>query len=210
MNPERLMADRALTILPPPGVHLKLMPTEYESDADLRDTLPPSPETEPPPALSIMPSDTLKQLPGFDENQFLHVALAAAADAAHEIRESRKDSDIGKLLDRQTERILKETSADYNSLRSCIRGLQESVDALVTRVGNTEHALDEGTKRFEAIEDEMQAMRSQMARLEQLRPHLDRLEEMLRVMKLKEGNNVTAEAAAPSGKQPAVTEDPIG
>src|SRR4051812_30455601 len=201
------MASRALSaiILPPPGVQLKLMPTEYEfeSEADLRDTLPPSPETEPPPALSIMPSDTLKQLPGFDENQFLHVALAAAADAAHEIREARKTSDIARLLDKQTDRILKETSADYNSLRSCIRGLQESVDALVTRVGNTEHALDEGTKRFAAIDDELAAMRSQMARLEQLRPHLERLEAMLNALKSREGTNVTAEAAAPSGKQSA-------
>lgn len=206
------MASRALTTIlpPPPGAHLKLMPTEHdhENEADLRDTLPPSPETEPPPALSILPSDTLKLIPGFDENQWLHVAVATVADAAHEIRESRKTSDIAKLLDKQTDRILKETSADYNSLRSCIRGLQESVDALVTRVGNTEHALDEGTKRFEAIEDEMAAMRSQMARLEQLRPHLDRLEEMLRIMKIKEGTNVT-EAAAPSGKQPAATEDPV-
>src|SRR4051812_3501283 len=106
------MACRALTPQPEPRkLHLV-------TDQDDRDTMPPSPETEPPPALSIMPSDTLKQMPGYDDNQFLHVALAAAADAAHEIREARKATDISGLLEAQTKTILKETGADIGLIRS--------------------------------------------------------------------------------------------
>lgn len=202
MLTECLKGSRALqTILPPPaGTPFALcdgMPSQAhayaatethqrtlhlvssDQDPDLRDTLPPSADSFPPPGYNPKPSETLRQMVGYDDNQFLHVALAAAADAAHEIREARRQPGIEELLERQTARILKETSADYGSLRSSITGLQQSVDALVTRIGNTETALDAGTKRFQAIEDELSAMRSQMSRLEQLRPHLDRLEAAL-------------------------------
>ena len=121
--------------------------------------------------------------------------MAAANHVQHRLAFFLFD-DFEGALDRQAERILKETAADYGSLRSSITGLQQSVDALVTRIGNTESALDAGTKRFMAIEDELSAMRSQMERLEQLRPHLDRLEEMLRLLK-REGTNATETAAAP-------------
>jgi len=162
------------------------MPTDHDNDTtpDQRDTLPPSPMSEPPPGFDPLPSEALKRLTGYDPDLFLHAALMAAADAAHEVRQSNKSySNITQLFDKQTERILKETSADYGALRSSITGLQQSVDALVTRIGNTETALDAGTKRFAAIEDELAAMRSQMARLEDLRPHLERLEARLAAMK---------------------------
>lgn len=204
---ERSMGLRALhsTIIPPPGVGavlatmpamahygavLRLMPpidtdTEHDDIAPAdRDTQPPSPQSEPPPGYDPRPSEALKKMLGYDENLFLHAALLAAADSAHEQRQANKAiNNITSLFDKQTERILKETSADYGALRSSITGLQQSVDALVTRIGNTETALDAGTKRFAAIEDELAAMRSQMSRLEDLRPHLERLEAKLAKMK---------------------------
>ena len=163
------------------GAYLNLMTTDHDDD---RDTLPPSPLSEPPPDFNPLPSEALKRMTGYDPDIFLHAALMAAADAAHEVRQANKgNSNIASLLEKQTERILKETSADYGSLRSSLAGLQQSVDAVVTRIGNTEAGLEAGTKRFAEIEDEMAAMRSQMSRLEELRPHLDRLEHTLHELK---------------------------
>lgn len=184
------------------------MPTDTDTEHDElspedRKTLPPSPQTEPPPGFDKPPSEYLSKLSGFDPDQFLHAALLAAADAAHEQRIANRGlGQIQALLDKQTERILKENGADYESLRSSITGVQKSVDALVTRVGNTETQLDEGHKRFAAIDDELAAMRSQMVRLEQLRPHLERLEAQIKALK-DEGSNVTAEATAAPGQQPS-------
>lgn len=161
------MATRALQISTVQPRNLRLI---MSIDQDDRDTLPPSPATEPPPALSIKPSDTLTRMPGYDDNQFLHVALAAAADAAHEIRESRRTTDIAALLEKQTERILRETSADIGLIRSSIGGLQQSVDALVTRVGNTEREVFANrtatSEQFEKLELDMAAMRYQLDRID--------------------------------------------
>ena len=187
---ERSMGLRALssTILPPPGLALAAMPamkqsgaclrlmTDHDNDTtpDQRDTLPPSPMSEPPPGFDPLPSEALKRMTGYDPDIFLHAALMAAADAAHEVRQANKgSSNIASLLEKQTERILRETGADIGLIRSSITGLQQSVDALVTRQGNTEQeqrniarALDAGTERFQQIELDMAVMRTQLDRMD--------------------------------------------
>jgi len=184
------MGLRALstTILPPPGLALAPMPSMANSarkftlvsndtdhdDNELRDTLPPSPLTEPPPGFDPLPSEALKRMTGYEPDLFLHAALMAAADAAHEVRQSNKaSSNIAVLLEKQTERILRETGADIGLIRSSITGLQQSVDALVTRQGVTEQeqrnialALDAGAERFQQIELDMAVMRTQLDRMD--------------------------------------------
>jgi hypothetical protein len=155
------------------------MPTDTDTEHDDlapadRETLPPSPQSEPPPGYNPPPSESLSKLTGFDPDLFLHAALLAAADGAHELRQSNKASgNIASLLEKQTERILRETGADIGLIRSSITGLQQSVDALVTRQGVTEQeqrniarALDAGTERFQQIELDMAVMRTQLDRLD--------------------------------------------
>jgi len=150
--------------------------TEHDdiAPAPERETLPPSPLTEPPAGYDPLPSEALQRLTGYDPDLFLHAALLAAADGAHEARRAHKaNADIKGLLEKQTEQIIRETKADIGLVRSSVSGVQQSVDALVTRVGNTEREqqniaakLDAGSERFEKLEFDMAAMHSTIDRLD--------------------------------------------
>jgi hypothetical protein len=136
-----------------------------------RETQPPTAASEPPPGFDPKPSDALKKMLGYDENVFLHAALMAAADAAHEMRQASKSkSDIKALLETQTEKILQNTGANIELVRSGVAAVQQSVDALVIRVGNNEQELararDEGSERFQKLELDMAVMRTQMDRFD--------------------------------------------
>lgn len=154
------------------------------TDEDLRDTLPPSPATEPPPGFDPLPSDTMKKMTGYDPDQFLHVALAAAADAAHEIRESRKTHDVGALLKaavkqlddaaeirsatrtREIKADFEITNAEVRKLASRVGDLDESVRKITPQITEIKGRLESGDERFQRIELDMAAMRSQMDRLD--------------------------------------------
>ena len=146
--------------------------TEHDEIAPAeRETQPPTAASEPPPGYDPKPSEALKKMLGYDENLFLHAALMAAADGAHEMRQASKSkSDIKDLLEKQTERILKETGADIGLVRSGVAAVQQSVDALVIRVGNNEQELArahaEGSERFEKLELDMAVMHTQIERLD--------------------------------------------
>jgi hypothetical protein len=92
---ERSMGVRALTLLPPPGTSLAMLPSMktngarlrlMPTDQDDRDTLPPEagPVTEmrpPPDGLSPLEEISYRESPenwaGFDEQKFMHRATAA-------------------------------------------------------------------------------------------------------------------------------------
>lgn len=134
------------------GAHLRLMTTP-PSDQDERDTLPPSPETEPPPELSLLPSDTLKQLDGYDESKFLHRALAVAADNAHLERERQKKAiDPEVLLKTSTDRIERLVAANYSLIHN-------ELHTIAARTAATESGLEE-------LRAELAAMRIRMTQIE--------------------------------------------
>jgi hypothetical protein len=150
------------------------MPTDTEHD-DLtpaeRETLPPSPQSEPPPGYDPLPSEALRKMAGYDDSLFLHAALMAAADGAHEMRQAAKSkSDIKELLEKQTEKILKKTGADIGLVQSSVSAVQQSVDALVTRVATHElsvsRALEDGSERFTKLELDMGVMQHQLDRMD--------------------------------------------
>jgi len=136
-----------------------------------RETQPPSPASEPPPGFDAKPSEALKKMLGYEPDNFLHAALMAAADGAHEMRQAAKSkSDIKDLLEKQTDKILQKTGADIGLVRSSIAAVQQSVDALVIRVGNNEQELartrDEGSERFTKLELDMGVMQHQLNRMD--------------------------------------------
>jgi len=192
---ERLKDDRALQIQPDRQLgNIRLIMTDDRELPTNPDNLRPS---EVPPMVAMPPSARLPALrPNPDSYaEWALSQLLARVRGLESDRGAMTMADFEAALDRNTQRILHETSADIGLIRSSITGLQQSVDALVTRIGNTETALDAGTKRFAAIDDELAAMRSQMSRLEQLRPHLERLEAAIEKMKL-EGTHGAAETKA--------------
>lgn len=197
MASERLKVDRALSIQPSSARTLRLVTTP---DEDLRDTLPPTPATEPPPGFDPMPSDTMKKMTGYDPDQFLHVALAAAADAAHEIRESRKTHDVGALLEAAVKRLddaaevrsatrTREIKADFeitnNEMRILARRfgeLEQTVrEQVLPWMGRVDGRLESGDERSQRIEIGMAAMRRDF---EALKARMDEFERAA-----KEGNH---------------------
>jgi hypothetical protein len=117
-----------------------------------RDTLPPTPETEPPPALSIMPSDTLKRLAGYDESLFLHAALTAAADNAHLERERQKKAiDPAVLLAQARAEFETVVTRGYEMIREPVAETLREIRALAPRV--------------KATEDDVKALRVEFAAL---------------------------------------------
>lgn len=177
MITERLKGPRALqTIIPPPGMPLALCDgminpaqayaaTESPQrrtlhlvsteDPDLRDTLPPTAETEPPPAFTQKPSETLKLIPGYDDNTFLHVALVAAADAAHEMRESRKAFDADAIIDRARLKFEQAVTAGYEMIRGPVAETLAEVKALAPRVKATEDGLADLRTEFDSMKARM-------------------------------------------------------
>jgi hypothetical protein len=172
--PERLMACRALATIPSPARSLHLV-SNSQDDQDLRDTLPPSPESEPPTSISLLPSDTLKKMTGFDPDLFLHAALLAAADGAHESREARKHAvDPEVLIARVKTEFETIVTAGYEMIRGPVAETLAEVKALAPRV--------------KATEDGIAALWAEFAQLKARMTELERKIE-------KEGTNAAGPAA---------------
>jgi hypothetical protein len=172
---ERLKVTRALPATPDrPPRKLRLIMSN-DQDADLRDTLPPSSETEPPPGFDPLPSDTLKKLEGYDESKFLHAALAAAADAAHESREYRKAHDPEALIAAARVEFEKAVTAGYEMIRQPMADTLAEVRAL--------------TPRVKGLEEVTQALKSELATMKETHARdIKRLEdEIARIARLASG-----------------------
>lgn len=129
-------------------------------------TLPPPPPPDPnAEAPSSRPSAYLRSLPGYDSSAFLHEALLAAADGAHEMREGRKAdaTSLAGLFDAQAERIGKEAAeretarakvvdGNLSTISNEVRSLRTSLEQLSPRVTGAETSI-------ETLRGEMRQMR---------------------------------------------------
>lgn len=146
------------------GAHLRLMPTN-----DDHSERPTDPANEPPSARGhdlMLPQNAAVPNPQPDPNNYSHFVLGQLLTRVRGLEADRGSVDIPALLDKQADRI----GADVGLIRSSISGLQQSVDALVTRVGNTERAVvanqDATSEQFAQIEMDMAVMRTQLDRLD--------------------------------------------
>lgn len=194
MQAERLKVDRALSIQLPQR-RLRLLtdrPDPRELPTDPIGTEPPVNETSPPPPMHEIPPQARAE-PQPDPNSYSDFVLSEIRARYSQLVEREAAIDFKTLLDRQTENILKETAADIGLIRSSITGLQQSVDAVVTRIGNTESALDAGVKHFARLDNGIAAL---VAQMEDLRQQMADIE--VELNRLKEGARVAAETT-PTG-----------
>lgn len=134
--------------------------------------------------------------------------MQAILDGMAELKIARRAFDADELLSRQTEVFAQIVTDRYEMIRGPIVAFGSKLDDLVKRVDRHDDRLDDGAERFQKIDDrietlqlEMTAMRTQLERLEQLRPHLERLEAMLKTLK-KGGIDVTAQATTTTPGEP--------
>lgn len=175
MIAERSKACRAL----PQPVRPKRIQKLMSNDDRERPTDPiashaPLTQSEAPPLLAIPPNARTPE-PQPDPNSYSDWAMSQLLNRVRGLEADRgamSMADFEAALDRNTQKILHETGADIGLLRSSVNGVQQSLDALVTRVGNTERevaanrtATSESAEKLERLELDMAAMRSQLDRL---------------------------------------------
>jgi len=95
---------------------------------------------------------------GYDDSLFLHVALAAAADGAHEMREARKVYDPAILIAQARLEFQAVVSAGYEMLREPIVDTLAEVRALAPRVKMIEDGLLALRAEFELLKRRMDAL----------------------------------------------------
>jgi hypothetical protein len=172
MQLERLKADRALTIIPPPGLALAAMPVMTNSGVCLRlmptDNDDEQPDTIRPPAgnTSVLPpppegTSTLEEIAkaeeapveewaGYDESKFMHRATAAIVNGTNALLKAKQEWDIPTIVQRQ--RVLFEEAIvpKLNSLATRLDGdigeLRRELAAMKIRVSEIEVALGLRTK----------------------------------------------------------------
>jgi len=108
----------------------------------------------------VLPPNSAVPEPQPDPNSYSHFALGQLLERVRGLEADRgaADGTLEALFEKQTERM----AYDFAMIRSSISGLQQSVDALATRTGNTERAVD----KLQGLELDMAAMRSQLDRID--------------------------------------------
>lgn len=167
LQAERLKASRALPFhhFRPRDFSRIMTDQDRERKTDPVGTVPPE-SGGLDVAHGLMLPKAIAVEPQPDPNSYSDFVLSQLLTRSRELDAREAALDFGALLDKQAERIERQNSANYDGLRSSLTGIQQSVDALVTRVGNTEHQLDTGIKRFDGIDREILAIKKQMIELD--------------------------------------------
>ena len=132
------------------------------SDQNDRSEHPTDPVSKPPPSQPghalVLPPQAAVPEPQPDPNNYSHFALGQLLARVRGLEADKGAVDFKSL------------AADVGIIRSSVGALQQSMDAIVTRVGNTERAVtaneDANRERFERIELDMAATRAQLDRLD--------------------------------------------
>jgi len=174
MYTERSMGLRALTILPPPGlalaampsmtnrsgVCLRLMTTDYDSDDELPDTIPP-PAGDAPSVLPSAPPEgtsTLEEIAknedpanwaGYDESKFMHRATKAVIAGTNELLKARQIWDIESIVKRQSVLFTDALKPQFDALGTRIGENETAVSALRRELHELKQKFEQEVSRLE-------------------------------------------------------------
>lgn len=128
---------------------LKLVKMPHD-DEDLHDTLPPTPDTEPPPApegISTLEEVARNEDPeswaGYDESKFMHRATASVIKLTTELMNAKQTWDIEAIVKRQAVLFGDEIKPQFK--------------AIGDRIGRNEVAVNELRSELARMREEFQA-----------------------------------------------------